>query len=134
MLLILPRRPQLPTQQPALLFPSTEIKHAQRRALSSNLNPPLSPFRFALSSNPKSSFNPKSPPPLLTPFKNPKPPVVGLAWIHVGVWLDDEVFDLERKDKDDGLDECALMVKYVVRRLVRGVSSSREFARQGVAL
>ncbi|GAB2215438.1 hypothetical protein Droror1_Dr00019823 [Drosera rotundifolia] len=59
--------------------------------------------------------------------------LLGLAWI-VGVWLDDVVFDLERKDKDYGLDECALTVRYVVRSLVSGVSSSREFARQGVAL
>ncbi|KAL9251920.1 rDNA transcriptional regulator pol5-like protein [Drosera capensis] len=42
------------------------------------------------------------------------------------------VLGLERKD--DGFDECAPTVRYAVRRLVRGVSSSREFARQGFAL
>ncbi|KAG9130592.1 hypothetical protein Leryth_011848 [Lithospermum erythrorhizon] len=36
--------------------------------------------------------------------------------------------------KDDGLDECAPSVRYAVRRLIRGVSSSRECARQGFAL
>ncbi|KAG4991769.1 hypothetical protein JHK87_025226 [Glycine soja] len=29
-------------------------------------------------------------------------------------------------EKDDGLDNCAPSVRYVVRRLIRGVSSSRE--------
>lgn len=42
-------------------------------------------------------------------------------------------FKLEA-DKDDGLDECAPSVRYAVRRLIRGVSSSRECARQGFAL
>lgn len=37
-------------------------------------------------------------------------------------------------DKDDGLNNCAPSVRYAVRRLVRGVSSSRECARQGFAL
>lgn len=37
-------------------------------------------------------------------------------------------------DKDDGLDSCARSVRYAVRRLIRGVSSSRECARQGFAL
>ncbi|XP_074286005.1 uncharacterized protein LOC141611379 [Silene latifolia] len=37
-------------------------------------------------------------------------------------------------EKDDGLDNCAESVRYAVRRLVRGVSSSRECARQGFAL
>ncbi|XP_021717215.1 myb-binding protein 1A-like protein [Chenopodium quinoa] len=36
--------------------------------------------------------------------------------------------------KDDGLDNCAQPVRYAVRRLIRGVSSSRECARQGFAL
>uniref|UniRef100_A0A7N0TMV7 DNA polymerase V n=1 Tax=Kalanchoe fedtschenkoi TaxID=63787 RepID=A0A7N0TMV7_KALFE len=36
--------------------------------------------------------------------------------------------------KDDGLDSCAPSVRYAVRRLIRGVSSSRECARQGFAL
>ncbi|CAI9104153.1 OLC1v1002776C1 [Oldenlandia corymbosa var. corymbosa] len=36
--------------------------------------------------------------------------------------------------KDDGLNNCAPSVRYAVRRLVRGVSSSRECARQGFAL
>ena len=29
-------------------------------------------------------------------------------------------------EKDDGLDNCAPSVRYAVRRLIRGVSSSRE--------
>lgn len=37
-------------------------------------------------------------------------------------------------EKDDGLNNCAPSVRYAVRRLVRGVSSSRECARQGFAL
>ncbi|KAK1291181.1 hypothetical protein QJS10_CPB17g02449 [Acorus calamus] len=37
-------------------------------------------------------------------------------------------------EKDDGLDNCAPSVRYALRRLVRGVSSSRECARQGFAL
>ncbi|KAL5540329.1 hypothetical protein UlMin_042891 [Ulmus minor] len=37
-------------------------------------------------------------------------------------------------EKDDGLNECAPSLRYAVRRLIRGVSSSREFARQGFAL
>lgn len=37
-------------------------------------------------------------------------------------------------EKDDGLDDCAPSVRYAVRRLIRGVSSSRECARQGFAL
>lgn len=37
-------------------------------------------------------------------------------------------------EKDDGLKECAPSVKYAVRRLIRGVSSSRECARQGFSL
>lgn len=36
--------------------------------------------------------------------------------------------------KNDGLDNCAPSVGYAVRRLIRGVSSSRECARQGFAL
>lgn len=40
---------------------------------------------------------------------------------------------LEAK-KDDGLDNCASSLRYAVRRLIRGVSSSRECARQGFAL
>ncbi|XVE49423.1 hypothetical protein DITRI_Ditri01bG0081300 [Diplodiscus trichospermus] len=36
--------------------------------------------------------------------------------------------------KDDGLDNCASSLRYAVRRLIRGVSSSRECARQGFAL
>ncbi|GJX48621.1 Myb-binding protein 1A-like protein [Tanacetum coccineum] len=42
-------------------------------------------------------------------------------------------FKLEA-DKDDGLNNCAPSVRYAVRRLIRGVSSSRECARQGFAL
>ncbi|KAL1336158.1 hypothetical protein AAHE18_10G041900 [Arachis hypogaea] len=42
-------------------------------------------------------------------------------------------FKLEA-EKDDGLDDCAPSVRYAVRRLIRGVSSSRECARQGFAL
>ncbi|KAL6545842.1 hypothetical protein OROGR_009716 [Orobanche gracilis] len=37
-------------------------------------------------------------------------------------------------EKDDSLDNCAPSVRYAVRRLIRGVSSSRECARQGFAL
>ncbi|KAL6629791.1 hypothetical protein ACP70R_029556 [Stipagrostis hirtigluma subsp. patula] len=37
-------------------------------------------------------------------------------------------------EKDDGLDNCAPSVRYAIRRLIRGISSSREFARQGFAL
>ncbi|KAL9689369.1 hypothetical protein QQ045_009754 [Rhodiola kirilowii] len=37
-------------------------------------------------------------------------------------------------EKEDGLDSCAPSVRYAVRRLIRGVSSSRECARQGFAL
>uniref|UniRef100_A0A0E0CF55 DNA polymerase V n=1 Tax=Oryza meridionalis TaxID=40149 RepID=A0A0E0CF55_9ORYZ len=37
-------------------------------------------------------------------------------------------------EKDDGLENCAPSVRYAVRRLIRGISSSREFARQGFAL
>ncbi|XP_062218145.1 uncharacterized protein LOC133918324 [Phragmites australis] len=37
-------------------------------------------------------------------------------------------------EKDDGLENCAPSVRYAIRRLIRGVSSSREFARQGFAL
>ncbi|KAL8159806.1 hypothetical protein V2J09_001343 [Rumex salicifolius] len=37
-------------------------------------------------------------------------------------------------EKDDGLDDCETSVRYAVRRLVRGVASSRECARQGFAL
>ncbi|XP_016539372.2 rDNA transcriptional regulator pol5 [Capsicum annuum] len=37
-------------------------------------------------------------------------------------------------DKDDGLNNCAPSLRYAVRRLIRGVSSSRECARQGFAL
>ncbi|PON32578.1 DNA polymerase V [Parasponia andersonii] len=37
-------------------------------------------------------------------------------------------------EKDDGLNQCAPSLRYAVRRLIRGVSSSRECARQGFAL
>lgn len=37
-------------------------------------------------------------------------------------------------EKDDGLKNCAPSLRYAVRRLIRGVSSSRECARQGFAL
>ncbi|KAL2511984.1 DNA polymerase V family [Abeliophyllum distichum] len=37
-------------------------------------------------------------------------------------------------EKDDGLNSCAPSLRYAVRRLIRGVSSSRECARQGFAL
>ncbi|XP_006646852.2 uncharacterized protein LOC102702348 [Oryza brachyantha] len=37
-------------------------------------------------------------------------------------------------EKDDGLENCAPSVGYAIRRLIRGISSSREFARQGFAL
>ncbi|KAK7246687.1 hypothetical protein RIF29_41557 [Crotalaria pallida] len=42
-------------------------------------------------------------------------------------------FKLEA-EKDDGLEDCAPSVRYALRRLIRGVSSSRECARQGFAL
>ncbi|XP_061370824.1 rDNA transcriptional regulator pol5 [Gastrolobium bilobum] len=47
--------------------------------------------------------------------------------------IGDGGFKLEA-EKDDGLDDCAPSVRYAVRRLIRGVSSSRECARQGFAL
>lgn len=37
-------------------------------------------------------------------------------------------------EKDDGLNDCAPALRYAVRRLIRGVSSSRECARPGFAL
>ncbi|XP_065870182.1 uncharacterized protein [Euphorbia lathyris] len=37
-------------------------------------------------------------------------------------------------NKDDGLNNCAPSLRYAVRRLIRGASSSRECARQGFAL
>ncbi|KAF2312266.1 hypothetical protein GH714_029613 [Hevea brasiliensis] len=37
-------------------------------------------------------------------------------------------------EKDDGLNNCAPSLRYAVRRLIRGASSSRECARQGFAL
>ncbi|KAL1564588.1 DNA-directed DNA polymerase [Salvia divinorum] len=48
----------------------------------------------------------------------------------------DEVGDNSKleAEKDDGLNNCAPSVRYAVRRLIRGVSSSRECARQGFAL
>ncbi|KAL6515374.1 hypothetical protein OROHE_019006 [Orobanche hederae] len=48
----------------------------------------------------------------------------------------DEVEDKSKleAEKDDGLDNCAPSVRYAVRRLIRGVSSSSECARQGFAL
>ncbi|XP_016490689.2 uncharacterized protein LOC107810425 [Nicotiana tabacum] len=48
-----------------------------------------------------------------------------------------EVVDGQLKleaEKDDGLNNCAPSLRYAVRRLIRGVSSSRECARQGFAL
>ncbi|KAI6701570.1 hypothetical protein NL676_015894 [Syzygium grande] len=48
-----------------------------------------------------------------------------------------ELVDIGAKleaEKDDGLKDCAPSVKYAVRRLIRGVSSSRECARQGFSL
>ncbi|CAN6455380.1 unnamed protein product [Victoria cruziana] len=37
-------------------------------------------------------------------------------------------------EKDEGLKNCAPSLRYAIRRLIRGVSSSRECARQGFAL
>ncbi|XP_010546365.1 PREDICTED: DNA polymerase V-like [Tarenaya hassleriana] len=37
-------------------------------------------------------------------------------------------------ERNDGLDDCAPHLRYTLRRLIRGVSSSRECARQGFAL
>ncbi|KAJ0962754.1 hypothetical protein J5N97_027876 [Dioscorea zingiberensis] len=47
--------------------------------------------------------------------------------------IEEEVVPLEAK-KDEGFENCAPSVIYAIRRLVRGVSSSRECARQGFAL
>ncbi|RAL45000.1 hypothetical protein DM860_003759 [Cuscuta australis] len=50
---------------------------------------------------------------------------------------DKETVDGELKleaDMEDGLDMCAPSLRYAVRRLIRGVSSSREYARPGFAL
>ncbi|KAK8568286.1 hypothetical protein V6N12_006840 [Hibiscus sabdariffa] len=47
--------------------------------------------------------------------------------------LVEDVLKLEAQ-KDDGLDNCASSLRYAVRRLIRGVSSSRECVRQGFAL
>ncbi|XP_078169709.1 uncharacterized protein LOC144564074 [Carex rostrata] len=44
-----------------------------------------------------------------------------------------EVVNMEAK-KDDGMENCAPSLRYAIRRFIRGVSSSREFARQGFAL
>ncbi|XP_020575481.1 myb-binding protein 1A [Phalaenopsis equestris] len=46
---------------------------------------------------------------------------------------DEENSQLEA-EKDDGLDGCAPSLRYAIRRLIRGVSSSRECARQGFSL
>ncbi|KAI3981357.1 hypothetical protein MKX01_001802 [Papaver californicum] len=46
---------------------------------------------------------------------------------------DDRDSQLEA-EKKDGLDNCASSLRYAIRRLTRGVSSSREFARPGFAL
>ncbi|XP_077234059.1 DNA polymerase V family [Tasmannia lanceolata] len=46
---------------------------------------------------------------------------------------DEETLKLEA-EKDDGLKNCAPSLRYAIRRLIRGISSSRECARQGFAL
>ncbi|KAJ4964300.1 hypothetical protein NE237_024239 [Protea cynaroides] len=46
---------------------------------------------------------------------------------------DESCFQLEA-EKDDGLTNCAPSLRYAIRRLIRGVSSSRECARQGFEL
>ncbi|WOL03832.1 hypothetical protein Cni_G12552 [Canna indica] len=46
---------------------------------------------------------------------------------------DDGAAQLEA-EKDDGLENCSPSLRYAIRRLIRGVSSSRECARQGFAL
>ncbi|KAL3621022.1 hypothetical protein CASFOL_035934 [Castilleja foliolosa] len=48
----------------------------------------------------------------------------------------DEVEDKSKLEAEeyDGLNNCAPSVRYAIRRLIRGVSSSRECARQGFAL
>ncbi|XP_042494593.1 rDNA transcriptional regulator pol5-like [Macadamia integrifolia] len=46
---------------------------------------------------------------------------------------DENCFKLEA-EKDDGLKNCAPSLRYAIRRLIRGISSSRECARQGFAL
>ncbi|KAF8404757.1 hypothetical protein HHK36_009646 [Tetracentron sinense] len=47
--------------------------------------------------------------------------------------VDEGALQLEA-EKDDGLKNCAPSLRYAIRRLIRGVSSSRECARQGFAL
>ncbi|KAE9595052.1 putative DNA-directed DNA polymerase [Lupinus albus] len=55
------------------------------------------------------------------------------AYEKNGKEVGDGGFKLEA-EKDDGLEDCAPSVRYALRRLIRGVSSSRECARQGFAL
>nr|CAD1824327.1 unnamed protein product [Ananas comosus var. bracteatus] len=47
---------------------------------------------------------------------------------------EDGAVQLEAEKKDDGLENCSPSLRYAIRRLIRGVSSSRECARQGFAL
>ncbi|XP_043711070.1 rDNA transcriptional regulator pol5-like [Telopea speciosissima] len=47
--------------------------------------------------------------------------------------IDEGCFQLEAEN-DDGFKNCAPSLRYAIRRLIRGVSSSRECARQGFAL
>ncbi|KAL5999305.1 hypothetical protein ACLOJK_040756 [Asimina triloba] len=55
------------------------------------------------------------------------------AYEKLGKKVTNEEVQLEA-EKDDGLKNCAPSLRYAIRRLVRGVSSSRECARQGFAL
>ncbi|XP_004485631.1 uncharacterized protein [Cicer arietinum] len=66
---------------------------------------------------------------MVTELKEVQNAYVGVEDKEIG----DGGFKLEA-EKNDGLDECAPSVRYAIRRLIRGVSSSRECARQGFAL
>ncbi|CAI0539658.1 unnamed protein product [Linum tenue] len=63
--------------------------------------------------------------------------VAELQEVHRAYEGNKELFESGLKleaEKDDGLKDCAPSVRYAIRRLVRGTSSSRECARQGFAL
>ncbi|KAH0448617.1 hypothetical protein IEQ34_022417 [Dendrobium chrysotoxum] len=56
------------------------------------------------------------------------------AFEQLGNNVDNEGSPQLEAEKDDGLEGCAPSLRYAVRRLIRGVSSSRECARQGFSL
>ncbi|KAI0488592.1 hypothetical protein KFK09_028430 [Dendrobium nobile] len=56
------------------------------------------------------------------------------AFEQLGNNVDSEGSPQLEAEKDDGLEGCAPSLRYAVRRLIRGVSSSRECARQGFSL